>query len=340
MVFILRTQKLTRQFKFGASSHVIGAISFKAGAMWPYRLVTGIWNDLLEQQPENVTISTHTTVEAVSVDTSATRYTQSVKTSRGTIAARNVLHATNGYAPYLVPSLTSCLSGFSAVMTAQEPGEVFPIQSPERSWGIAHNPDFEYITQLVPDEKKGEKQGLLMVGGAFARSQNQGLEAVGNWDDSVKGDALTNMVLGGCMETVFEGWGRGGGIVSSWTGILGMTGDQMPFVGRLGVEGQSDHTSADGTGAPGQWISAGYSGEGMVLAWLSATAVAIMMLGLEDKELEGGNGMPGGKLKDWFPQEAFSMNQGRIRRAQLTRLMDRLALTVLCVCDANRCRVP
>ncbi|KAH8179008.1 FAD dependent oxidoreductase domain-containing protein [Sarocladium implicatum] len=316
-------EKVSRS-SFGASTHVKGAVSFKAGAMWPYRLVTGIWNDLLKKQPNNVSISTHTMVEAVTVDPRATRYTQRVKTSRGTINARHVLHATNGYAPCLVPSLTSCLSGFTGTMTAQRPGEGFPVQNPERSWGIAHDPDFEYITQLTPDEKKGEKQGLLMVGGAFTRSQQQGLDTVGTWDDSIQSDPLVHMFLGGCMETVFEGWGKGGGIVSSWTGILGMTGDQMPLVGRLDAKRRDNHTPAEDTVAPGQWICAGYSGEGMVLAWLSATAVAIMMLGLDDKEIEGGNGMPGGKLKDWFPKEEFGLDEARLRRAQLTRLMERL----------------
>jgi hypothetical protein len=71
---------------------------------------------------------------------------------------------------------------------------------------------------------------------------------------------------------------------------------------------------------PGQWISAGYSGEGMVTAWLSATAVAIMILGMENIEIERRNGIPGGKLETWFPKEEFGLDKQRMRRANLKNL--------------------
>jgi glycine/D-amino acid oxidase-like deaminating enzyme len=203
-------------------------------------------------------------------------------------------------------------------MTAQRPGEDFPVSEPERSWSIIHEPDYEYITQLDPDKAKGETQGLLMVGGAFMRSQKGGVDQWGSWDDETM-DALVTMTIAGSMETAFEGWGRGGGIVSAWSGIIGMTGDTMPFVGRIGEIKTGEMLSMRGerTAEPGQWISAGYSGEGMVTAWLSATAVAIMILDLENVELEGANGIPAGKLRSWFPKEEFGMDRKRMKRADL-----------------------
>jgi glycine/D-amino acid oxidase-like deaminating enzyme len=285
--------------------------------------VTSIWNDLLKKQPDDIVISTHTVVQAVTVKSGPGPYIHQVKTSRGMIASRHVLHATNAYAPYLVPSLKGCLAGFRGHMTAQRPGDDFPVQRPERSWSIVHEPDYEYITQLAPDEKRQEKQGLLMVGGAFMRSQKQGVDQWGNWDDETV-EALTTMAVTGSMPTAFKDWGPGGSVVSAWSGIIGMTGDLMPFVGRIEAEKEQKGSSlrGEGTTAPGQWVSAGYSGEGMVSAWLSATAVAIMILGLEDVELKERNGIPGGKLESWFPKQEFGLGKKRLRRSHLKNLAD------------------
>ncbi|KAK0388192.1 hypothetical protein NLU13_4437 [Sarocladium strictum] len=309
--------------KFGASDFVVGATSYPAGALWPYRLVTSIWNDLLKKGAGDIVISTHTLVESVTVDPGSGPYMHKVKTPRGTISAQHVLHATNAYAPYLVPSVLGCLAGFRGHMTAQRPGDDFPVHQPERSWSVIHEPDYEYITQLRPDETKHEKQGLLMVGGAFMRSQKQGVDQWGVWDDE-KVEALTTMAVTGSMPTAFASWGQGGEVVSIWSGIIGMTGDLLPFVGRIGDEASSTASKAEGkeTASPGQWVSAGYSGEGMASAWLSATAVAIMILGLEDVDLKRRNGIPGGKLKSWFPKEEFGLGKKRMRRANLKNLAE------------------
>jgi len=64
--------------------------------------------------------------------------------------------------------------------------------------------------------------------------------------------------------------------------------------------------------APGEWVSAGYSGEGMVHAWLCAHALALMLLALEEE-----HGVP-----SWFPDE-YRLTEKRLKRATLERLMDR-----------------
>jgi hypothetical protein len=64
--------------------------------------------------------------------------------------------------------------------------------------------------------------------------------------------------------------------------------------------------------APGEWVSAGYSGEGMVHAWLCAHALALMLLGLEEEQ----------SVPTWFPDE-YRLTQTRLKRATVERLMDR-----------------
>jgi glycine/D-amino acid oxidase-like deaminating enzyme len=93
-----------------------------------------------------------------------------------------------------------------------------------------------------------------------------------------------------------------------WTGIFALSADGMPWVGRLPPEltgrqapvHTTGSTSGDNSGltAPGEWLSGGYCGEGMVYAWRCGQAVAHMVLGKE---------------VDWLP-EAMLITKKRWRR--------------------------
>lgn len=85
-----------------------------------------------------------------------------------------------------------------------------------------------------------------------------------------------------------RGWEKGR-MKAVWSGIIGVSADILPWVGRVPrvVSGRSEPMRTMDEGAspsstlapPGEWISAGYSGEGMVHAWLCGDAVANMILG-------------------------------------------------------------
>ncbi|KAM5385245.1 hypothetical protein ACJZ2D_001206 [Fusarium nematophilum] len=298
--------------QFGVNDLVVGAISYSAGALWPYRLVTGVWNDLLTRFP-NLSISTSTPVEGVSHNPDSSPFSYTVNTSRGSIKTQHVIHATNAYAAHLVPSLRGSLTGALAHMSAQRPGESFPASQGGRSWSVIYSPGFDYVTQR-PDNQDGSP-GDLMIGGGFFRSRHQGLDQIGVWDDS-QVHALPLMHVRGVMPTVFEPrWGGGSSLVKAWTGILGFTGDLMPFVGR--VPG-----CRAGPKSGGEWIAAGFNGEGMVWAWLCGTALAVVVLGREEEELEESVGRPGGKLEEWFPGKVLGVDGGRLRRADIANLAD------------------
>lgn len=287
------------------NQHVVGAISYKAGALWPYRLVTSTWNDLLKRYP-NLTISTHTPVSSITSNNDTTSAPYIVHTSRGPLRAKHILHATNGYTGHLNPALRGCLTGVIGHMTAQNPGSGFePVCHGGRSWSVVYANGFDYVTQR-PDGEDGSA-GDLMLGGGLFRSKDEGLDQIGVWDDG-RMDAFPLMHLRGSMATIFEPkWGVGGELKGAWTGIMGFTGDMLPFVGRLPL-------------ASGQWLAAGFNGEGMVWAWLSGVAVAVMMLGLEEEDLEEAVGRPGGRLAEWYPVEEVKVDEARLRRADLTNL--------------------
>ncbi|KAJ4015065.1 hypothetical protein NW752_006521 [Fusarium irregulare] len=294
--------------KFGVNELVAGALSYTAGALWPYRLVTGLWNDLLERFP-GLSINTHTPVEGV---TKAGDGSYTVSTSRGSIKARHVVHTTNAHAGQLLPKVRGSLCGAIAHMSAQRPGASFPSCHGNRSWSPIYNPGFDYVSQQ-PDKPDGTP-GDLMIGGGFFRSRQEGIDQIGVWDDS-QTHVLPQIHIRGVMPSIFEPqWGEGSSLVKAWTGIIGFTGDLMPFVGRA----PSSAAKKDS----GEWIAAGFSGEGMVWAWLCGTALAVMVLGKEDEKLEDGIGRPGGKLKDWFPQELLSVDDARLRRADIANMAD------------------
>ncbi|RFU80408.1 hypothetical protein TARUN_1797 [Trichoderma arundinaceum] len=312
------------RLKFGVNRHIVGAISYKAGALWPYRLITSTWNDLLNRYP-NLVISTHTPVSAVTPNSDAATSASiphTVHTSRGPIRARHVLYATNAYTGHLIPALRGCLTGVIGHMTAQQPGEAFEPCHGGRSWSVMYGTGFDYVTQR-PDKDDGSP-GELMLGGGLFRSKDEGLDQIGIWDDG-KMDTFPLMHLRGSMATIFEPkWGAGGELKGAWSGIMGFTGDTLPFVGSLppgtGMPGGSRKSQGGLEGGSGQWLAVGFNGEGMVWAWLSGVAVAIMMLGKEEDDLEEAVGRPGGKLGEWYPREEVKVDKARLRRADLTNL--------------------
>ena len=97
----------------------------------------------------------------------------------------------------------------------------------------------------------------LQVGGS-----NPGQQALDDWvekyPENCINDGLTDMMgVNQCVQEFidndFQGWsnttyGPGEGIQYSWSGIIGLSVDGVPFVGEL-------------PGKPGQWICAGHHGQ-------------------------------------------------------------------------------
>ncbi|KAL1864702.1 hypothetical protein Daus18300_007504 [Diaporthe australafricana] len=317
--------------RFGVNGRVVGAVSYTAGALSPYRLVTALWRKLLDEFPEVLAIETGTTVEEVKVNDQSAQssklgddgsFPYAVVTSRGQILARHVVHATNAFTSQLVPGLRG--KGTSALchMTAQRPAEYFPQKDGSRSWSVIFGQGFDYMTQ--------RPTGELMVGGGFFQGPKQGMDMMGVYDDS-KMDALTLTHLEGVMSTIFDpGYkvkGEGSRVIKAWSGAIGMTPDLMPLVGRLDPRVTSRKVKHDVKGndqvLPGEWISAYFCGDGMVWAWLCGTAIGLMLAGSEDDDLPAEPGRPAGKLADWFPSELYA-GWERVKSMDIVDLADAL----------------
>ncbi|PSN65974.1 DAO-domain-containing protein [Corynespora cassiicola Philippines] len=304
----------------GVNDGVVGAIKYRAGAIWAYRFVVSIWKRLLDEFPDTLLVETNTPVLSLRAsEGKAAGFPYAIETPRGTVLARHVVHATNAFASHLVPGLRLKITGVRGHMSAQRPGDKFPHSEGKRSWSVVYGGGFDYVSQRpsAPDHHAGD----VMLGGGFMRSLKQGVDQAGLYDDGTKLDPLSVAHIAGIFPSIFSpNWGPGSHVKDVWTGILGMTGDSLPLVGRLD-ERLTGRKIKDTTSRHGEWIAAGYSGEGMVWAWLCGTALGIMVSGTEKEHLEEVPGRPGGKLADWLPRELL-ISPSRLRSADFSNLTD------------------
>lgn len=252
--------------------NAVGGYLASAGAAWPYRLITGIFGELLEKYSDRLSIEAQTPVTDIEPGQGG-NYT--IKTPRGTIQTKTIIHATNGYASHLLPGLRGPLFPCRGQMTAQTPTPVAEKYAGKRSWSLTYDAGFDYVIQSPSGNE-------IMAGGGLAQAYDHGMGELANTDDSVN-SVLALAHLGGAMNAVF---GIGpetamtAGVKSAWTGVMGFTSDGLPLIGRLPRE-------ASGREGEGEWISAGFNGYGMVNAWLCGKNVAERVLGRD-----GGQGVP------------------------------------------------
>ncbi|KAH0274190.1 DAO-domain-containing protein, partial [Aureobasidium melanogenum] len=317
-------QAVEAQKKFAVSDQVVGAYSYQAGALWPYRLVTSVWSELLDEYPDQITIETHTTV--LWVDESGNQDAYNVHTDRGIISCEHLVHATNAWMGHLLPKLNKKATGVRAHMSAQNPGQnSYQGCHGDRSWGLIYGPDdFDYMTQRPGSGGSGD----IMLGGGVFRSKDNGIDQIGIWDDSCT-DAITSAHLAGILPIVFsqekqdrETDNQPRYLQQHWSGIISLTGDSLPFVGKLDPR-ISARGSGKGSENSSEWIAAGYNGEGMVFAWLCGTALGIMIMGSEQENISVSPGFPGGKLDEWFPKELL-LDKKRFDRLDVLDLATQL----------------
>jgi glycine/D-amino acid oxidase-like deaminating enzyme len=193
-------------------------------------------------------------------------------------------------------------------MSAQHPGRQFPFQGTEHSWIFNYDRGFDYLTQL-PHSDAGQ---MMMFGGGFAQGEGGGLADFGISTDSEL-SLYADVHLSGALSAVFghQNWGDvcGPGVESMWTGNMGFSADGFPWVGRLpeSLTRGDERKKVYGF----EWISAAFSGEGMVLAWLCGKALGTMLLLDEDELLE-----PECADLSWFPEQML-VTENRIRKSVL-----------------------
>lgn len=315
--WVIHEKPLPENFKLASAT---GVISGPAGALWPYRFVTGVFDSLTHKFPNTLSIETKTPVIGITKSSSSTDtdnlFPFTVETPRGAIKCRHVIHCTNGHVGHLVPQLKGCIYPVRGQMTAQRAGEAFPAYGQKHSWLMNYDTGFDYLTQLPHNDALGLSDGEMMLGGGFAHGRKNGITDLGiPTDDEISLDCSIH--LRGALPAIFgdQNWGRvhPHPVKAMWTGTMGFSADGLPWVGKLpfSVTSVSKDEGKEGPTKGAQWIAAGYSGEGMVQAWLCGQALGTMIL-QNDAEIEAEG------ILDWFPEQ-MRVTEQRILKSMLPR---------------------
>ena len=252
----------------------------------------------------------------------------------------HVVHATNGWVSHLVEPMREKIVPIRGTMSAQRPGTSLSHATHDGQRSYVFHPGglgYDYLTQLPTGEHE------LMFGGGWASAFDIAVVDLGSADDSGFSMPVASH-LAGALPLFFAErvWGREkeperggddgdvqwgeGRTKAQWGGILGISADGLPWVGRLPqkISGRPEppasfapRASAKEVGSqvlttvpPGEWISAGYTGEGMVHAWMSGKALAGMILNQE------------AQVQEWFP-EILRITEKRWKKASLESFLAR-----------------
>ncbi|KAL3482288.1 FAD dependent oxidoreductase [Aspergillus californicus] len=265
-----RTSFIAGRDEAEAFSGVRGAVacfSYRAGHLWPYKFV--MW--MLERAVgRGVNLQTNTSVVSMASTSTASGsgvegVTWKVTTPRGSIKAKKVIVATNGYTSSLLPAYRDKIVPVRGTCSRIVAPPNHPGPALTRSYTIRHNSwNYDY---LIPRE-----DGSIIVGGARPAF----IDDLDNWynvsDDSRVLEAAVRY-FDGYMQRHFAGWEESHAYTDRvWTGIMGYSSDGLPHVGLV-------------PGEDGQWIIGGFTGHGMPQIFLAAEGLAKMVVqGMDFKD--------------------------------------------------------
>jgi len=264
----------------GLTGGVVGALvqgSF-AASLSPYKLIISMWKGMLDEFASRVNLQTETPVTNITRAVAAAKDGGGkggwiVHTHRGNVHTDQVILATNGYTSHLLPEFEACIVPTQAQMSALIP----PRESPYSKTLIPMSYGFEgvgtqdrvmsdYLVQnpiLENEDKVVGRGGHLMFGGGRHEVRGNG---VGVSDDSYV-DEDAEIYLRGLPSRLMLGEAQSEtqtkllDIAGSWTGIIGHSADEYPWVGGV-------------PGSEGVFVCAGYTGHGMTNAGLCVRHVA------------------------------------------------------------------
>ncbi|MCJ1435569.1 hypothetical protein MMC27_004943 [Xylographa pallens] len=252
--------------------HIVGSVTYPAHTQNPYLLVCRMLELSLAR---GLNLQTNTL---------ATRIVKAgagweVETDRGTVRARRVVLATNGYTNALHAGLaaTKFLIPARNQVAAIRPGtNIDGDPALRKSISVEDLATGDYFMSRAPG-LKGE--GDVLYGGGKSLSETGERNTT---DDSVvHADIATYLKHAAVRVFGREKWGEEGPAVRDWTGIVGYTPDKFPLVG-------------EAPGEQGLWMSVGMNGHGMAMAFRCAEALVEMMTG--------------GGEPEWFPR-AFRLER-------------------------------
>lgn len=250
--------------KHRVSPDCVGAtLTAGAASLWPYKLIAYILEDLIV----NGKLNLQTTTPVTSITSSESEHI--LQTPRGSIIAKTVILATNGYTSALLSQFADLIVPVRGEMSALFPPKNSTILP--NSYGMVAalgqpaNAD-DYLIQR-PFDGVPNPAGHLMFGGGRGAGT---LPTVGISDDSII-DEGSAAYLRSALLKILQLGGETDGLkelkaAAQWTGIMGYSRDNHPWVGKVPDK-------------EGLWLCGGYTGHGMPNGTLCGKAVVDMVLG-------------------------------------------------------------
>ncbi|KAM5350019.1 hypothetical protein ACJ41O_006524 [Fusarium nematophilum] len=241
----------------------LGAITFPAASLWPYKLAVALTRRLLDQG-----LQLHTNTLVTGVNEHQPPHTWLVCTPRGNIKASKVVYATNAYTSALLPELTDYIVPVKGTVVAIKPAKSYHRQPLKTSFAFVGSENYDYLIQR-PD------RGNHFVLGGGGSCHPLGVPGnIGDRDDAKVTPEIVEY-LRAAPGSFFQGWdngeddqnqGRANDLMEySWSGIMGFTPDTFPFIGHVPSK-------------KGQFIAAGFQGHGMARIFLCAMGLAQLLL--------------------------------------------------------------
>lgn len=255
MKFVTGKDELAEYHHPKAQGAVVTSI---AARVWPYKLVAHILQDLLVSPDLNGTFNLQTLTPAEGIHpTSDGKWL--VKTARGEITTKTVALATNAYTSHLLPDFADLIVPVRGQMSALVPlPSIAGSNRLKTSMGFEGDGLDDYLIQ-----RPSEKGGHMMFGGGRTHGKSVGVTDDSSFDERtaayLRRELLDAMELPEREDEKAEMQA-----VRQWTGIMGFSRDEVPWVGPV-------------PGKEGVFVAAGFTGHGMPNTWLSGKAVASMV---------------------------------------------------------------
>ncbi|KAF3034410.1 hypothetical protein E8E12_005513 [Didymella heteroderae] len=182
--------------------------------------------------------------------------------ARGSVKTNAVVYATNGYTSALVPEMKDKIVPVRGMVARLTGANVPKLKDSYLMRFSDHEYDY-----MIP-----RPDGSIVLGGA----RRDFFKDLDEWFDVADDSKVMEGARGyfdGYMQRHFAGWEDSGFRTEEiWTGIMGYSNDGFPYVGPI-------------RGRAGQYMCAGFTGHGMPQIFLSAKAVASMIL-IGDTEVD------------------------------------------------------
>ena len=233
------------------------SLTFTAGHLWPYKMVKGFLKFGIKR---GLNIQTYTTVIDIKKLNEDNGFI--VKTNRGDIKCKKVVLATNAYTATLAPEFEDKIvpvKGTCSHIKVTNKHKFAPYLS--NTYGICR--DFSNHEYLI-----NRPDGGVIVGGAKPFYLKDKDEWYKNADDSKvfpKHNEIKDFYKSFMQKNFYTWKDYETEVDYLWTGILGYSVDALPWIGEI-------------PNCKNKYLLGGFHGHGMPRIFLSAKAIAEMML--------------------------------------------------------------